>query len=138
MPRRAGPGVLRSGMAARTEPRARDDSQEARARAEELRLPFDPLDRLPDDDALWAEAPMELLVRYHCVPVGRAGRRLVLAFGGLEDLGRIDDAEHHLGRPIDAVLAPAGRVAEALRRHRGGEILLEQASESLRLQLVSE
>ena len=111
---------------------------EQRRRAEALRLPFDPLERLPDDPQLWSEAPMELLVRFHCVPVGRAGRRLVLAFGDLEELGRVDDAEFQLGRPIDAVVAPGERVAEALRRHRGGEILLEQASESLRLQLVSE
>jgi type IV pilus assembly protein PilB len=109
-----------------------------RRRAEALRLPFDSLERLPDDPELWAEAPLDLLVRYHCVPMGRAGKRLVLAFGGLEDLARVDDAEFQLGRPIEAVVAPAERVAEALRRHRGGDILLEQASESLRLQLVSE
>src|SRR5262245_32272444 len=122
----------------RTEPRPRDERERARAQAEALRLPFDPLDHIRDDPDLWAEAPLELLVRFHCVPVGRAGRRLVLAFGGLDDLARADEAELHLGRPIDAVVAPAGRVAEALRRHRGGEILLEQASESLRLQLVHE
>ena len=36
------------------------------------------------------------------------------------------------------MVAPAGRVAAALKRHRGGELLLEQASESLRLQLVAD
>ena len=36
------------------------------------------------------------------------------------------------------MLAPAERVAALLRRHRGGEILLEQASEGLRLQLLSD
>jgi type IV pilus assembly protein PilB len=35
-------------------------------------------------------------------------------------------------------VAPEARVAEVLKRHRGGEILLEQASESLRLQLVAD
>jgi type II secretory ATPase GspE/PulE/Tfp pilus assembly ATPase PilB-like protein len=124
--------------AATKEPRRHDDHEQARKQAEALRLPFDSLENIPDDPELWAEAPMELLVRFHCVPVGRAGRRLLLAFGGLEDLARVDDAEFHLGRPIDAAVAPHGRVADALRRHRGGEILLEQASESLRLQLVSE
>jgi type II secretory ATPase GspE/PulE/Tfp pilus assembly ATPase PilB-like protein len=34
------------------------------------------------------------------------------------------------------VVAPAARVSALLKRHRGGEILLEQASEPLRLQLV--
>jgi type II secretory ATPase GspE/PulE/Tfp pilus assembly ATPase PilB-like protein len=127
-----------SRRAAASESRPRDDHEQARRQAEALRLPFDPLDPLPDDAALWAETPLELLVRFHCIPLARVGQRLVLAFGGLEDFSRADDAEFQLGRPIDAVVAPAGRVAEALRRHRGGEMLLEQASESLRLQLVSE
>ncbi len=112
--------------------------RDPQAAAEALRLPFDPLDRLPEDPLLWNEAPLEFLVRFRCVPVGRRGARLVLAFGGLEDPLKIDEAEFHLGRPIDAVVAPLERVAEILKRHRGGELLLEQASEPLRLQLVAE
>ncbi len=79
-----------------------------------------------------------MLVRFTCVPVSREDGRIVMAFGGLEDLARIDEAEFHLGKPIDAVVAPAARVADLLKRHRGGEILLEQASEGLRLQLVTD
>jgi type IV pilus assembly protein PilB len=111
---------------------------QARTRAEALRLPFEALERLPDDPELWSAVPLELMVRYSCVPVGRDGGRLVLAFGGLEDVLKVDEVEFQLGRAIDAVVAPYDRVAEALRRHRGGEILLEQASESLRLQLVAD
>ena len=77
-------------------------------------------------------------MRFACVPVRREGGRLVLAFGGLDDLGRVDEAEFHLQRPIEAVVAPASRVAELLKRHRGGEILLEQASEALKLQLLAD
>jgi type IV pilus assembly protein PilB len=112
--------------------------ERARRQAEALRLPFEPLDDAPDDGSLWAEAPIELMVRYGSIPVGRDGNRLILAFGGLDDLLKIDELEFQLGRPIDAVVAPADRVAEVLRRHRGGEILLEQASESLRLHLVAD
>ena len=115
-----------------------DDVQRAQRRAEALRLPFDPLEHVPDDPDLWAEVPLELMVRFGCIPVGRSGARLVLAFGGLEDVQRIDEAEFHLGRPIDGVVAPEARVADVLKRHRGGELLLEQASESLRLQLVAD
>jgi type IV pilus assembly protein PilB len=50
----------------------------------------------------------------------------------------VDELEFHLGRPIEAVVAPASRVSELLKRHRGGELLLEQASEGLRLQLVGD
>ena len=114
------------------------DAEQARRQAEILGLPFDPLDRPPDDAELWAEAPLELMVRFVCVPIGREGSRLVLAFGGLDDLLKIDEAEFHLGRPVEAVVAPRGRVELALKRHRGGDVLLEQASEPLRLQLVAD
>ena len=117
---------------------AHDDGDAARRQAEALDLPFDPLDRLPDDPDMWSAAPLELMVRFAFVPVGREGDRLVLAFGGLDDLLKVDEVEFHLGRPIEAVVAPRGRVELALKRHRGGDVLLEQASEPLRLQLVAD
>jgi type II secretory ATPase GspE/PulE/Tfp pilus assembly ATPase PilB-like protein len=110
----------------------------ARQRAEALELPFDPLERLAEDPELWAEVPLELLVRFVCVPVGRSGNRLLLAFGGLDDILKIDELEYLLARPVEARVAPRRRVEEILRRHRGGDLLLEQASESLRLQLVAD
>jgi type IV pilus assembly protein PilB len=114
------------------------DSERARAQAESWRLPFAPLDAPPEEPGLWTEVPLELLVRFACVPLRHEGERLVLAFGGLEDITRVDELEFLLERPIEAVVAPAGRVAALLRRHRGGELLLEQASEGLRLELVAE
>jgi type IV pilus assembly protein PilB len=103
-----------------------------------LELPREPLDDAPDDPALWAEVPLELLVRYGCVPLRREGERIVLAFGAPFDETKLDEIEFQLERPVEAVLAPAERVAAVLRRHKGGELLLEQASEGLRLQLVVE
>ena len=49
----------------------RSDEEKARARADELGLPYEPLDATPTDPDLWGEVPLELLVRYSCVPVGR-------------------------------------------------------------------
>jgi type II secretory ATPase GspE/PulE/Tfp pilus assembly ATPase PilB-like protein len=112
--------------------------ERARRNAEALRIPFDPLETVSDDPALWGDAPLDLMVRFFCVPVGRSGGRLLLAFGGLDDILKVDEVEFLLGRAIDAVVAPEERVAEILKRHRGGEMLLEQASESLRLQLVAD
>jgi type IV pilus assembly protein PilB len=119
-------------------PAPRDELERARRQAHALRLAFEPLDQPPADPELWAQVPLDVMARYGCVPLRHVGRRLLLAFGGLEDMSRVDEVEFLLGRPIQAAVAPADRVDDALRRHRGGEILLEQASESLRLQLVSE
>ncbi len=115
-----------------------DDASRARRQAEALSLPFEPLQQTVDDPELWAEVPLEIMVRFGCIPVGREGGRLVLAFGSLDDPLKVDEVEYQLARPIDAVVAPESRVAEILKRHRGGEMLLEQASESLRLQLVTD
>jgi type II secretory ATPase GspE/PulE/Tfp pilus assembly ATPase PilB-like protein len=115
-----------------------DDEARARAEAEALLLPYEPLERATLDPELWSEIPLELLVRYSCVPVRREGGRIVLAFAGLEDPTRVDELEFLLERPVEAVIAPADRVSALLRRHRGGELLLEQASEGLRLQLVAD
>jgi len=120
------------------EPEIHDALEESRRKAEALHLPFEPLERLPDDPELWAEVPLDLMVRFSFVPVGRQGRRLILAFGGLQDITKIDEVEFLLGRPVEAVVAPHERVADVLRRHHGGELLLEQATESLRLQLVAD
>jgi type II secretory ATPase GspE/PulE/Tfp pilus assembly ATPase PilB-like protein len=114
------------------------DLEEARRQADALLLPFDPLDHLPHDADLWSLVPIELLVRFCCVPTGIEGERLVLAFGALDDPLKVDELEFLLARAVEPVIAPRGRVEDALRRHRGGEILLEQASESLRVQLVSD
>jgi type II secretory ATPase GspE/PulE/Tfp pilus assembly ATPase PilB-like protein len=115
-----------------------DDEARARAEAETLLLPYEPLERATLDPELWSEVPLQLLVRYSCVPVRREGGRIVLAFAGLEDPTRVDELEFLLERPVEAVIAPADRVSALLRRHRGGELLLEQASEGLRLQLVAD
>jgi type II secretory ATPase GspE/PulE/Tfp pilus assembly ATPase PilB-like protein len=131
-------GDVGSTPASRTPDTAASDVESARRQAARLNLLFDSLDRYPDDPGLWQQVPIELMVRFGCVPVDRAGGRIVLAFGGLDDVTKVDEVEYHLGRPVDAVVAPAGRVADVLRRHRGGEILLEQASEPLRLQLVAD
>jgi type IV pilus assembly protein PilB len=110
----------------------------AEDKAASLKLPFEPLDSLPDDPSLWDDVPLELMVRHGCVPVRRDGGRLVFAFGGLEDVLEVDEVEFHLDRPIDAVVAPRSRVAEILKRHKGGDLLLERAGESLRVQLVGD
>jgi type IV pilus assembly protein PilB len=114
------------------------DEDKARARADDLGLPYEPLDATPTNPDLWGEVPLELLVRYSCVPVGHEGERIVLAFGALEDPAALDELEFLLERPVEAVIAPARRVESLLKRHRGGEILLERASEGLRLQFVDE
>jgi type IV pilus assembly protein PilB len=115
-----------------------DDVERAKTEAAALLLAYEPLGDLPDDPELWAAVPLDLLVRFGCVPVRLEGERLVLAFAELVDLERVDELDFLLERPIEAVVAPARRVAAALKRHRGGEVYLEQASERLRLQLVAD
>jgi type II secretory ATPase GspE/PulE/Tfp pilus assembly ATPase PilB-like protein len=116
----------------------RNDIERARKRALALGLPFEALDHLPDDPSLWSEVPLEVLVRFGVIPVRREGRVLVLAFADLAETSRLDEIEYLLARPVAAVIAPESRVTNALKRHHGGDVLLEQASEGLRLQLLGD
>jgi type II secretory ATPase GspE/PulE/Tfp pilus assembly ATPase PilB-like protein len=109
-----------------------DSPRESAAQhAESLRLPLVALDHDAQDPSLWDGLNVETLARFNCVPCGRKGQRLVLAFAPPLSLERISEAEFALGRPIDAVVAPASDVSEGLRRKRGGETLLDRAREDL-------
>ena len=112
-------------------------SQAEAARTDGL-FPFDSLEAFVEEPALWAELHLETLIRLSCVPTGRAGDRVILAFASPIDLLRVDEAEFFLSRPVEAVEAPAARVQQILRRHRSGEMMLDQATETLKLQLVPE
>src|SRR5262245_58347440 len=97
----------------------------ARRQALSLRLPFVALDHEKADASLWESLNLETLVRFSCVPHGKANGRLVLAFAPPLSPGRISEVEFALGRPIDAVVASAPDVAEAFRRRRGSDALLD-------------
>jgi type II secretory ATPase GspE/PulE/Tfp pilus assembly ATPase PilB-like protein len=128
--------VARSGAPSSADAETDDPTAAARAQAQALLLPYESLEELPADPELWARLPLDIMARFGCVPVRLDGGRLVLAFGDLTDILRVDEVEFLLGQPVEAVVAPKPRVDEALRRHRGGEILLERASEPLRMQLL--
>jgi type IV pilus assembly protein PilB len=103
----------------------------AKQQALTLRLPFVTIDHDRSDPGLWEALPFETLVRFSCVPQGRANGRLVLAFAPPLSPARISEVEFALGRPIDAVIASAPDVAEAFRRRRGADVLLDRAREGL-------
>ena len=112
-----------------------NDARRGGGLAERLLLPFEPLDDAARRRAVErgpARAAGALLLRAAAAR-GRAASCSPSA--ALDGPARIDELEFLLERPIEAVVAPAERVSALLRRHRGGEILLEQASEGLRLQL---
>ncbi|HRB12142.1 MAG TPA: ATPase, T2SS/T4P/T4SS family, partial [Vicinamibacteria bacterium] len=114
--------------------------ESAAQHAQALRLPFVSIDHDASDPGLWEGLSLETLVRFSCIPYGRSGARLVLAFAPPLSLERISETEFAVGRPIDAVVATAQDIAEGLRRKRGGETLLDRAREDLGsgFELVSE
>ena len=70
-------------------------------------LPHEPLDHAPDDPTVWSEVPLELLVRYSCVPVRREGERIVLAFASLDDPTKVDELEFLLEQADRGGAGPA-------------------------------
>jgi len=89
--------------------------QQARRQAERFGLDFEPLVGEGAEEALRAELPLETLVRFQCVPLGRRNGRLALAFGGLHDLLHVDECEFHLEQASEALrLTLVGDLASSL------------------------
>src|SRR4029450_7433135 len=90
----------------------------------------------PDPDIL-AAVPVELMFRYTFLPYRREGTRLVLVMADPTDLPTLDELSLLLQSPVRPAVGVAKAIEEALKRGQGTQRVLEQASESFKLQVVS-
>jgi len=96
------------------------DEDQARALAEDARVPFAALDDAVPDAEAAALIPEELARRGQCVPIlPRSGGRLLVAQANPFDVVTIDDVQRAVRMPIDVVCAPAATVARLLDRLYG-------------------
>ncbi len=78
------------------------------------------------------------MFRYNFLPYREEQGRLVLVMADPSDLTVIDDLAILLGRRIQAAVGTPSAIGEALKRGQGSQRVLEQASESLIMQIVRE
>jgi type IV pilus assembly protein PilB len=114
--------------------------EEAAARALAARFRFEYVDvasYAPDPDILQS-VPVELMFRYNFLPYRREGARLVLVMADPTDIPVVDELGLLLKTPIQPAVGAPSAIQEALKRSQGTQRVLEQASESFKIQLIRE
>jgi type IV pilus assembly protein PilB len=89
----------------------------------------------PDPDIL-KSVPVELMFRYNFLPYRREGERLVLVMADPTDIPVLDELGLILQSPIQPAVGTPSAIEEALKRGQGTQRVLEQASESFKIQLL--
>ena len=91
----------------------------------------------PDPDIL-KSVPVELMFRYNFLPYRREGERLVLVMADPTDIPVVDELGLILQTPIQPAVGTPSAIQEALKRGQGTQRVLEQASESFKIQILRE
>jgi type II secretory ATPase GspE/PulE/Tfp pilus assembly ATPase PilB-like protein len=114
------------------------DSEEEAARglAERYGLEFVDVASFAPDPEILKSVPVELMFRYTFLPYRREGQRLVLVMADPTDIPVVDELSLILQAPIQPAVGTPSAIQEALKRGQGTQRVLEQASESFKIQLL--
>jgi type IV pilus assembly protein PilB len=110
--------------------------------ARRYRLPF--VDLLPHDQEspidyqLFAEVPVELMVRHQFVPLKKDTKGLYIAMADPTDLERLDELSATLRTRLIPHVATAGAVEVVLRKGDTTQRMLQEAASGFRISLVRE
>jgi type II secretory ATPase GspE/PulE/Tfp pilus assembly ATPase PilB-like protein len=114
------------------------EEEAARALAARYRLEYvDILSFAPDPEIL-KSVPVELMFRYNFLPYRREGERLVLVMADPTDIPVVDELSLLLQTPVQPAVGTPSAIQEALKRGQGTTRVLEQASESFKIQILRE
>jgi type IV pilus assembly protein PilB len=115
-----------------------DEEAKARALAERYRLEYVDVASFAPDPEILKAVPVELMFRYDFLPWRREAGRLVLVMADPTDIPVIDELSLLLQTPIQPAAGSPSAIQEALKRSQGTQRVLEQASESFKLQILRE
>jgi type IV pilus assembly protein PilB len=115
-----------------------DAEDQARALAARYRLEYVDVTSFSPDPEILKAVPVELMFRYNFLPYKREGGRLVLVMADPTDILVVDELSLLLQTPVQPAVGTPGAIQEALKRGQGTQRVLEQASESFKIQLLRE
>ncbi len=113
-----------------------EEEEAARELAGRYRLEYVDVGSFAPDPEILKTVPVELMFRYNFLPYRRDGARLVLVMADPTDLVVIDELSLLLKTKVQPAVGTPSAIQEALKRGQGTQRVLEQASESFKLQLV--
>ncbi len=125
-------------LGATARPDEEEDLERARALAERLGLPFDPLDEFHVDPDLFRTIPVETMLRYQFLPMERRDGVLRVVMADPSDVVGVTELETVLAVPLDISVGPERRIADILEKSESTQRVLDEATEGFRLQLVQE
>jgi type IV pilus assembly protein PilB len=111
-----------------------DDS--ARELAARHGLEFVDVASFAPDPEILKSIPVELMFRYTFLPYRRDQGRLVLVMADPTDIRVVDELSLMLQTQVQPAVGASGAIQEALKRSQGTQRVLEQASESFKIQLL--
>lgn len=108
----------------------------ARALAERYGLEYVDVGSYAPDPDILQSVPVELMFRYTFLPYKRENGRLVLVMADPTDIPVVDDLTLLLQTPIQPAVGTPTAIQEALKRGQGTQRVLEEASESFKIQIL--
>ncbi len=114
------------------------EEQTARELAERSGLEYVDVASFAPDPEILKAVPVELMFRYTFLPYKREGERLVLVMADPTDIPVVDELSLILQTPIQPAVGTPSAIQEALKRGQGTQRVLEQASESFKIQILRE
>ena len=113
-----------------------DEIAKAKDLAARHRLEFVDVGSFAPDPELLQSVPVELMFRYTFLPYRREGAHLVLVMADPTDIPVVDELSLLLRTPILPAVGAASAIQEALKRGQGTQRVLEEASESFKIQVL--
>ncbi len=113
-----------------------DEQIAARELAVRYRLEYVDVASFAPDPEILQSVPVDLMFRYNFIPFRREAGRLVLVMADPTDIPVVDELSLLLQTPIQPAVGAPSAIQEALKRGQGTQRVLEEASESFKIQLV--
>src|SRR5262244_2430261 len=110
----------------------------AKQLAERYRYEFVDLKGVHLDLELFRSIQVDLMFRYNFVPLRVEDSGLVVAMADPSDLVVIDEVAALLGRPLIIKVAPLFEIQDLLKKSESSQRMLEEATESFKLDLIRE
>ena len=115
-----------------------DETGDAKRLAERYRLEFVDMGQFRINQELFRSIPADLMLRYGFVPHERQGDTLVIVVSDPTDVPKLDELALLLGSPIKITVGTASAIESILKKSEGSQRALDEATESLELQVVHE
>lgn len=116
----------------------KQEEHDGRLLAERYRLEFIELKDFQIDHALFRSIPVDLMFRYNFVPFRKENGTLYVVAADPSNIVMIDDLELQLGVRIKLMVGTQSAIQDVLKKSESSQRVLEEATETFRMQVVRE